>query len=79
MEDSPTPVTVLHGGPGGHELLSFDVTGNSFILCKFFLVHARNFIITANEELVAVYGTRVVNPSPWGEKRYVIGIYLHHL
>ena len=28
VENSLTPTTVLHGGPGGHEVLSFDLTGN---------------------------------------------------
>lgn len=31
VENAPTPLTVQHGGPGGHEVLSFDIAGN--ILC----------------------------------------------
>ena len=30
--------------------------------------------ITADEKLVAVYGTRVVNPIVYGDKMYVTGI-----
>ncbi|KAN0129561.1 hypothetical protein V8E53_012557 [Lactarius tabidus] len=47
-ENVPTPLTVQHGGPGGVEVLSFD--------------------ISADEKLVAVYGTRLVSPSPWNER-----------
>jgi hypothetical protein len=31
VDNSPTPLTVQHGGPGGVEVLSFDISGN--ILC----------------------------------------------
>jgi hypothetical protein len=48
VDNSPTPLTVQHGGPGGVEVLSFD--------------------ISADEKLVAVYGTRLVSPSPWNER-----------
>jgi hypothetical protein len=40
----------------------------------FFLVHFRNNLITADEKLVAVYGTRLVSPSPWNERQYVTRI-----
>jgi len=46
--NAPAPITVQHGGPGGHELLSFD--------------------ISAHEKLIAVYGTRPVNTTPWAER-----------
>ncbi|KAI9442705.1 hypothetical protein H4582DRAFT_1305328 [Lactarius indigo] len=40
---------------------------------------ALNFEIGANEKLVAVYGTRLVNPSSYGDKKYVTRIYLRHI
>ncbi|KAF8258818.1 hypothetical protein EI94DRAFT_1092452 [Lactarius quietus] len=46
--NAPAPITVQHGGPGGHEVLSFD--------------------ISADEKLIAVYGTRPVNTTPWAER-----------
>jgi len=48
VEGAPVPITVQHGGPGGGEVLSFDMS--------------------ADDKLLAVYGARLVNPSPWGER-----------
>ncbi|KAI9453130.1 hypothetical protein BJY52DRAFT_1399707 [Lactarius psammicola] len=51
VENVPSPITVQHGGPGGAEVLSFD--------------------IGVDEKLIAVYGNRLVNPSPYGDKNIV--------
>ncbi|KAH9172573.1 hypothetical protein EDB89DRAFT_1964991 [Lactarius sanguifluus] len=40
---------------------------------------ALNFEIGSDEKLVAVYGTRLVNAGPYGDKKYVTRVYLHHL
>lgn len=36
VENAPTPTTVQHGGPGGVEVLSFDIGGNIVFSCAFF-------------------------------------------
>jgi len=47
VANSPTPITIQHGGPGGVQALSLD--------------------IGANEDLIAVYGARLVKKSFYGE------------
>lgn len=51
LENSATPVTIQHGGPGGVQALSFD--------------------IGANEELIAVYGARLLKPTKYGDHNIV--------
>ena len=77
-ENAPTPITVQHGGLGGSEVLSFDIGGSIFYFLAPFFVHLRNYITSDDEKLVAVYGTRLLNPSPWKEKQCVTLIWLYH-
>ena len=42
LENTATPITITHGGPHGHETLSFEIGGNnSFLLL---VVHSKKFI-----------------------------------
>lgn len=74
LENTTTPITVHHGGPRGSETLSFEIGGNNSSLLLLFTLS--NTLITADEKLVAVYGTRLANPGPWGDQKYVTRIYL---
>ncbi|KAH9062371.1 hypothetical protein EDB87DRAFT_1606767 [Lactarius vividus] len=72
VENAPAPITVQHGGPGGAEALSFEIGGNIFCYSyKFFLFTSGITLITVDEKLVAVYGTRHVNAGPYGDKNIV--------
>ncbi|KAH9162472.1 hypothetical protein EDB89DRAFT_1911799 [Lactarius sanguifluus] len=52
-----SPVTVQHGGNGGIPSLTFAVGGIA--------------LLTADEKLVAVYGSRLVDASPYGNRNIV--------
>ncbi len=73
-----SPVTVQHGGNGGTPTLTFDIGGNILSFGVQFLFTPGIALITADEKLVAVYGTRLVDASPYGDRKYVPRIYLHH-
>ncbi|KAH9164893.1 hypothetical protein EDB89DRAFT_2138100 [Lactarius sanguifluus] len=52
-----SPVTVQHGGNGGIPSLTFAIGGIA--------------LLTADEKLVAVYGSRLVDASPYGNRNIV--------
>ncbi|KAH8985675.1 hypothetical protein EDB92DRAFT_1343221 [Lactarius akahatsu] len=70
VENVPAPITVQHGGPGGAEALNFELGCNVFLFFVNFFCSLQESI-TADEKLVAVYGTRLVNAGPYGDKNIV--------
>jgi hypothetical protein len=78
LENSATPVTIQHGGPGGVQALSFDIGGNILFLMHNFLFTPGITLITANEELIAVYGARLLKPTKYGDHKYVTRINLRY-
>jgi hypothetical protein len=78
LVNSPTPITIQHGGAGGVQALSFDIGGNTLFLMYNFLFTPGITLITANEKLIAVYGARLLKPTIYGDHKYVTRINLRY-
>lgn len=63
------PITVQHGGDGGVESLSLELTGNIFIFGSSIFTHSLG--TTENQKLIAVYGRRLNNEGDYGTRKYV--------
>jgi hypothetical protein len=69
MKSGPAK-TVNHGGDGGTVALEYNFSGDLYFVfgsTKF----AHSLGIAANQKLVAVYGRRLKNESPFGKRKYV--------
>lgn len=76
--ESVIPVEVQHGGNGGVETLRLELTGNQFSLETKFLFTPGIMFIPAGEQLLAVYGRRLMDSCPYGPNKYVPRIYCWH-
>ncbi|KAH9008098.1 hypothetical protein EDB83DRAFT_2323412 [Lactarius deliciosus] len=63
-----SPVTVRHGGTGGSQTLSFNIGGNTYLLVSKFLFTPGTTLLTVDDKLLAVYGSRLLNSSLYGDK-----------
>ena len=72
MKSGPAK-TVKHGGDGGTVALDYTLSGNLYLVFGYSKL-AYSPGIVANQKLVAVYGRRLKNDSPFGKRKYVSGI-----
>ncbi|KAH8980542.1 hypothetical protein EDB92DRAFT_1953900 [Lactarius akahatsu] len=63
-----SPVTVQHGGNSGSPTLTFGVSGNAYFLMSKFLFTPGITLLTADEKILAVYGSRLTGTSLYGDK-----------